>query len=463
MDYQLIVIGGGPAGYVAAIRAAQLDMKTAIIEADALGGTCLNWGCIPTKALLRSAEIYDQIKHADSFGLSVENLSYDTKKMVERSRKIANKLSQGIGFLMKKNKITVYYGKARFKTPQSLEVTGAEKSQTLSSPHIIIATGATVRHLNGMEADGKHIWTAREAMIPEKMPNSLLVIGSGAIGIEFASFYRSFGVETTVLEVMERILPAEDAEIAALAHKRFEKRGIRILTGVKTEKCTKKDNGISLEIAHKDGKKEIVQADKMIVAAGVIPNIDGLDLDMIGILDNKGNITIDEWGVTKQKGVYAVGDVAGAPMLAHKASHEAIACVERIAGLESAHPLDKSKIPGCTYCEPQIASIGLSEEKAKQAGHALKIGRFPFAGNGKAIALGAEDGLIKTIFDVKSGELLGAHMIGSEVTELIQGFSIAMTLETTEAELMRTVFPHPTLSEMMHESVLSAYDSAIHI
>ena len=475
--YDVIVVGGGPGGYVAAIRAAQLGMKTAVVEREHLGGICLNWGCIPTKALLRSAEIYHYMQHAGDYGLSAGQVGFDPGAVVKRSRGVSAQLNGGVGFLLKKNKVDVIWGEAVLTKPGELKVAKPRKPAvepahpapkgtlgegTYSARHIIIATGARPRELPGIEPDKTSIWTYFEAMVPDSMPKSLLVMGSGAIGIEFAIFYRTMGAEVTVVELLPQILPVEDAEIAALAHKRFEKQGIRILTDAKVAKVDKIASGITATIELKGGKTETVSAEKLISAVGVVGNIEGLGLEALGVKTDRGCIVIDEFGRTNVPGIYAIGDVAGPPMLAHKAEHEGVVCIEKIAG-KDVHGLDKLKIPGCTYCHPQVASVGLTEAKAREAGHQVKVGRFPFMGNGKAIALGEPDGLIKTIFDAKTGQLLGAHMIGAEVTELIQGYVIAMTLETTEQELMHTVFPHPTLSEMMHESALDAYGQAIHI
>ena len=462
-SFDIIVIGGGPGGYVAAIRAAQLGFKTAVVEREHLGGICLNWGCIPTKALLRTSEIYSLIKHADAYGLSVNDVSYDAKKIVERSRKVANQLSNGVKGLMKKNKITVFDGTAKLAGPGKLAVAMNDKSNTtLSYKNLILATGARARNLPGLEADGKLVWSYREAMVPPEFPKSLLVIGSGAIGIEFASFYRTMGAEVTVVEVLPQILPVEDAEIAAFARKQFEKQGIKILTGAKVTKLDRKTDSVTATIDDGKGGTQALSVERVISAVGVVGNVENLGLEKLGVKVDRGTIVVDGFGKTNVPGIYAIGDVAGPPMLAHKAEHEGVICVEAIKGL-AAHPLDKLRIPGCTYCHPQIASVGLTEEAAKNQGREIKVGRFPFVGNGKAVALGEDQGLVKTIFDAKSGQLLGAHLVGAEVTELIQGFVIAMQLETTEEDLMHAVFPHPTLSEMMHESVLDAYGRAIHI
>ena len=461
-NFDVIVIGGGPGGYVAAIRAAQLGMKVAVVEANHLGGICLNWGCIPTKALLRSSETYHMLSHLDEFGLSAKEIGFDLKKIVERSRGVAGQLSGGIKHLLKKNKVTVFDGWAKLKGKGTLTVEKDGKVfETLSSKHIIVATGARARSLPGLEPDGKLVWTYKEAMVPEKMPKSLLVVGSGAIGIEFASFYRSMGAEVTVVEVMDRVLPVEDEEISAMAKKSFEKQGMKIITDAKVTKLDKSKSSVTATIEKKKGT-ETITVDNVIMAVGIVGNTENIGLENTKVKLDRGHIVTNQWLETDEKGIYAIGDVAGAPWLAHKASHEGIICIEKIAGQKDVHPLNKSNIPGCTYCHPQVASVGLTEKAAKEQGHKVKIGRFPFIGNGKAIALGEPEGMVKTIFDVKTGELLGAHMIGTEVTEMIQGYVIAKTLETTEAELMHTVFPHPTLSEMMHESVLDAYGKAIH-
>ena len=461
--FDVVVIGGGPGGYVAAIRAAQLGMKAAVVEANHLGGICLNWGCIPTKALLRSSEVHHLIKYADQFGITVKDVSFDLKKVVERSRGVAKQLSGGIGHLLKKNKVTVFdaYGKLAGKGKVSLERDG-KKFDEISGKHIIIATGARARVLPGLEPDGKLIWTYREAMVPDMMPKSVLVVGSGAIGIEFASFYLNMGATVTVVEVMDRVMPVEDEEISTLARKSFEKQGMKIMTGAKTTKLEKGANNVTVHV-DVGGKTEKITVDRVIMAVGIVANTENIGLENVpGVKLDRGNIITDGYLKTGEPGVYAIGDVAGAPWLAHKASHEGVICVEKIAGEKDVHPMVKSNIPGCTYCMPQVASVGMTEKAAKEAGKDIKVGRFPFMGNGKAIALGEPEGLVKTIFDAKTGELLGAHMIGAEVTELIQGYVIAKTNELTEAELMHTIFAHPTLSEMMHESVLSAYGKAIH-
>ena len=460
--FDVIVIGGGPGGYVAAIRAAQLKMNVALIEANHLGGICLNWGCIPTKALLRSSEVYSLIQHADAFGLKVKGVDIDLKKIVERSRGVAKQLSGGIAHLMKKNKVTVFdgWGKLAGKGKVIVEKDG-KKIEELSAKHIIIATGARARVLPGLEPDGKLVWTYKEAMVPEAMPKSVLVVGSGAIGIEFASFYRTLGAEVTVVEVMDKILPVEDDEISAFAHKQFEKQGMKILTGAKVTKLDKSKTNVKCTVETAKGRQEIT-VDRIIMAVGIVANTENIGLENTKVKLDRGHIVTNEWLATDEPGVYAIGDVAGAPWLAHKASHEGVICVEKIAGVKDVHPMKKFNIPGCTYCTPQIACVGLTEKAAKEQGYKIKVGKFPFIGNGKAIALGEPEGLVKTIFDEVTGELLGAHMVGAEVTELIQGYVVAKTLETTEAELMHTIFAHPTLSEMMHESVLSAYGKAIH-
>lgn len=474
--YDVLVIGAGPGGYVAAIRAAQLGLKTAVVDREHLGGICLNWGCIPTKALLRSAEIFHYMSHAKDYGLSAQGVSFDIGAVVQRSRGVSSRLNGGVGMLLKKNKVDVIWGEAKIDKPGQVTVKPATKSVagppaeppkgalgpgTYQAKHVIVATGARPRVLPGIEPDKELIWTYFEAMVPKSMPKSLLVMGSGAIGIEFASFYRTMGAEVTVVEVMPQILPVEDAEIAGLARKRFEKQGIKILTGAKVTKVEKGKGQVTATIEDAKGTQTLT-AEKLISAVGVVGNIEGLGLEALGVKIDRGTIVTDGLGRTNVPGIYAIGDVAGPPMLAHKAEHEGVICVETIKGLHT-HPMDKAMIPGCTYCHPQVASVGLTEQKAKELGLAVKIGRFSFAGNGKAIALGEPDGMVKTIFDAKTGKLLGAHMIGAEVTELIQGYVVAMNLETTEEDLMHTVFPHPTLSEMMHESVLDAYGRVIHM
>ncbi len=466
-SFDLIVVGGGPGGYVAAIRAAQLGLKTAVVEREHMGGICLNWGCIPTKALLRTSEVYGLIKHAEAYGLSVKDVSFDPKKIVERSRKVASQLSNGVSMLMKKNKITVFDGTAKLAGSdggrRKVAVALKDKSNlTLTAKDVILATGARARQLPGLEADGKLVWSYKEAMVPPEFPKSLLVIGSGAIGIEFASFYRTMGAEVTVAEVMDRVLPVEDAEVSAFAKRAFEKQGMKILTSATVSNLKKGANDVTATITV-GGKGQEITVDRVISAVGIVGNVENIGLEGTKVKVEKTHIVIDQWGFTGEPNVYAIGDVAGPPWLAHKAMHEGVLVVEKIAGVKGVHPMKTENIPGCTYCQPQVASIGLTEAAAKAKGLELKVGKFPFIGNGKAIALGEPEGFIKTIFDAKTGELLGAHMIGTEVTELIQGYSIAKTLETTEAELMATVFPHPTLSEMMHESVLAAYGRTLHI
>ncbi|WP_019961819.1 dihydrolipoyl dehydrogenase [Woodsholea maritima] len=467
--YDVIVIGGGPGGYVTAIRAAQLGFKTAVVEREHMGGICLNWGCIPTKALLRTSEIYHLFHRAEEFGLKAENISFDITKIVERSRKVAKQLSSGVSGLMKKHKITVIDGTARLEkgaeAPKVIVKDKAGKDTTFTGKHVILATGARARTIPqaGLEPDGKFIWTYKEALTPKEMPKSILVIGSGAIGIEFASFYKTLGADVTVVEMVDRILPAEDAEISKFAEKQFKKQGMTILTRTQVEKLEKGASTIKAHVKDAKGKAQAIEVEKVILAIGITGNVENLGLEELGVTVDRGHVVLKNgFGETGVKGLYAIGDVAGAPWLAHKASHEGIICVEKIAG-KDVHPMIKENIPGCTYCHPQVASVGLSEAKAKEAGHEIRVGRFPFVGSGKAIALGEDQGLIKTIFDKKTGELLGAHMIGAEVTELIHGFVIGKTLETTEAELMHTIFPHPTLSEAMHESVLDAYDQVVHI
>jgi dihydrolipoamide dehydrogenase len=459
-EFDIVVIGGGPGGYVAAIRAAQLGLNACVVEANHLGGICLNWGCIPTKALLRSAEIYHHMKHADAFGLSCEKPSFDIKKVIERSRGVASQLSGGIGHLLKKNKVAVFDGYAKLLGDGKVGVDG--KKEILNAKHIIVATGARARQIPGMEADGDLIWTYREAMTPKVMPKSLVIVGSGAIGIEFASFYRTMGAEVTVIEMMDRILPVEDADVSAEARKQFEKQGMNIITNAKMQKLEKGKGQITAHVELADGEVTEITAEKCIMAVGIAANTDGIGLENTKVKLDRGHIVTDGYMKTAEKGVYAIGDVTGAPWLAHKASHEAIICVEKIADVQGVHPMIKENIPGCTYSMPQVASVGITEAIAKDRGFNVKVGKFPFMGNGKAIALGEPEGFVKTIFDANTGELLGAHMIGAEVTELIQGYVIGKTMEATEAEFMHTIFPHPTLSEMMHESVLDAYGKVIH-
>ncbi|HWI29517.1 MAG TPA: dihydrolipoyl dehydrogenase [Stellaceae bacterium] len=462
-SFDTLVLGGGPGGYVAAIRAAQLGMKTAVVEREHLGGICLNWGCIPTKALLRSSEINHLLHSLDAYGFSAKEIAYDAKKVVERSRKVAKQLSNGVGFLMKKHKIAVIDGEGKLLGKGRLGIAKDGKAVgEFNAKNLIIASGARARSLPGLEPDGKLVWTYKEAMVPPAMPKSVLVIGSGAIGIEFASFYRDMGAEVTVVEVLDRVLPAEDEEISAFARKAFEKQGMRIYTSTQVKELKKNADSVVATLVSGE-KTAQVTADRVVLAIGITGNVEKIGLENTRVRSDRGHILVNEWLATDEPGVYAIGDVVGPPWLAHKAMHEGVICVERIAGLNTAHPLNPLNVPGCTYCRPQVASVGLSERKAKEAGREVRVGRFPFIGNGKAIALGEPEGLVKTVFDAKTGELLGAHMIGAEVTELIQGFTIAKTLETTEQELMRTIFPHPTLSEMMHESVLDAYGQALHI
>jgi dihydrolipoamide dehydrogenase len=468
-SFDIIIIGSGPGGYVTAIRAAQLGFKVAMVERDHLGGICLNWGCIPTKALLRSAEIYHYMQHAKDYGLSAEKVGYDAAAVVKRSRGVSKRLNDGVGFLMKKNKVSVIWGEAAIDAPGKVTVkpskTEAPKGTlgpgAYQAKHIIVATGARPRVLPGLEPDKKLIWTYFEAMVPEKMPKSLLVVGSGAIGVEFASFYRSFGAEVTIVELLPQILPIEDAEIAAFARKAFEKQGIKIITGAKVTKLDKKADSVTATI-EEGGKTQTLTVERVISAVGVTGNIENLGLEKVGVKTDRGIVIVDQINRTNVPGIYAIGDVSGPPMLAHKAEHEGVICVEAIKGLK-VHPMNKQMIPGCTYCSPQIASVGITEQAAKEKKLDVRIGRFPFAGNGKAIALGEDQGLVKVIFDKKTGQLLGAHMVGAEVTELIQGYVVAMNLETTEEELMHTVFPHPTLSEMMKEAVLDAYGRVLNM
>jgi len=462
-SFDVIVVGGGPGGYVCAIRAAQLGLKTAVVERERLGGICLNWGCIPTKALLRSSEIWHLMHRLGEFGFSADNLKFDATKIVERSRKVAQQLSNGVAFLMKKHKITVVTGEAKLAGQGSLTVTKDGKSEDYTAKNVVLATGARARTFPGMEPDGKLIWTYREAMVPPAIPKSLLVVGSGAIGIEFASFFRTLGAEVTVVEVLDRVLPVEDEEISALAAKAFAKQGMKIKTATTVEKLEKAADAVTATLKSKDGKSETITVERVILAVGIVGNVENLGLEAAGIKVDRTHVVVNEWGETGVAGVWAIGDLVGAPWLAHKAMHEGVIVAERIAGVKGVHPLDVSKVPGCTYCWPQVASVGITEAKAKASGRKIKVGRFPFLGNGKAIALGDADGLVKTVFDADTGELLGAHMIGAEVTELIHGYTIARTLEATEAELGATIFPHPTLSEMLHEAVLDADKKALHI
>ncbi len=475
--YDVLVIGAGPGGYVTAIRSAQLGLRTAVVEREHLGGICLNWGCIPTKALLRSAEIYHYLQHPKEYGLTIEGkVGFDPAAVVNRSRGVSQQLTAGVGFLLKKNKVDVIWGQAKIPRPGEVVVgppkpdaaqpqnpppKGTLGAGTYHAKHIIVATGARPRVLPGIEPDGRLIWTYFEAMVPKAFPKSLIVMGSGAIGIEFASFYRTMGTDVTVIEVLPQILPVEDAEISGLARKRFEKQGITILTSTKVMEVGKGADDVTATIEDARGNRQQIRAERLISAVGVVGNVENIGLEALGVQFERGLVRIDAFGRTGVPGIYAIGDVAGPPMLAHKAEHEGTVCIEAIAGRHP-HPIDKAMIPGCTYCQPQVASVGMTEAKAREAGYELKIGRFPFVGNGKAIALGEPDGLVKTIFDAKTGKLLGAHMVGAEVTELIQGYVVAMNLESTEEELMHTIFPHPTLSETMHESVLDAYGQVLH-
>ena len=462
LEFDLAVVGGGPGGYVAAIRAAQLGMQVALIEREHLGGICLNWGCIPTKALLRTAEVKNLIENAEQFGLSVGKVGFDLKKIVERSRGVAKKLNEGIEFLLKKNKVEVFLGTGALLGNGRISFNGLnEEIKEISASHIILATGARARTLSGIKSDKKLIWTYKEAMVPEVLPETLLVVGSGAIGIEFASFYSDLGSNVTVVEVLDKILPVEDEEISDAARKAFEEQGITIHTGATLDSLDPGANTVTARIKIGEQTQELT-FDRAILAVGITGNVEDIGLENTNVEVESGHVDANEWMETGESGVYAIGDLTGPPWLAHKASHEAIICVEKIAG-QSPNPLDTSRIPGCTYCRPQIASIGLTEVAAKEAGYDVRVGRFPFSGNGKAIALGEANGLVKTIFDSVTGEILGAHMIGAEVTELIHAFGMAKTLETTELEMMQTIFPHPTLSEMLHESVLDAYDRVIHV
>lgn len=468
-NFDVLIIGSGPGGYVTAIRAAQLGFKTAIIERDYLGGICLNWGCIPTKALLRSAEVFHYLQHAKDYGLKADNVAYDAKGVVQRSRAVSKRLNDGVGFLMKKNKVAIIWGEASIDAPGKVSVKaskseapkGALGAGQYQAKHIIIASGARPRVLVGLEPDKKLVWTYFEAMAPDRVPKSLLVIGSGAIGIEFASFYRTLGSDVTVVEVLPQILPVEDHEIQTFARKSFEKQGIKIHTSAKVTKLDKKSDSVTATI-EEGGKTQSLTVERIISAVGVVGNIENLGLEKLGVKTDRGIITVDQFNKTNIPGIYAIGDVSGPPMLAHKAEHEGVVCIEAIKGLNP-HPMNKLMIPGCTYCSPQIASVGLTEQAAKEKKMDVRVGRFPFMGNGKAIALGEDQGLVKVIFDRKTGQLLGAHMVGAEVTELIQGYVVAMNLETTEEELMHTIFPHPTLSEMMKEAVLDAYGRVLNV
>ncbi|MBL8657782.1 MAG: dihydrolipoyl dehydrogenase [Altererythrobacter sp.] len=466
-SYDVIVLGSGPGGYVAAIRCAQLGLKTAIVERELLGGICLNWGCIPTKALLRSAEIFHHMKHAQNYGLKASGIEADLEAVVKRSRGVAKQLNQGVTHLMKKNGIAVHMGEGTLTGATSLTVKSDKGEEKLSAKHVIVATGARARDLPFAKADGKRVWTYRHALVPQELPGKLLIIGSGAIGIEFASFYNDLGSEVTVVEMLDRIVPVEDADVSAFLEKSLTKQGMTIMTGAGVEALSVSDKGVKAKIKAKDGKVSEAEFSHVIVAVGIVPNTENIGLEKLAEMD-RGFIQIDPYGRTKSSGLWAIGDCVPGPWLAHKASHEGVTAAEAIAqelGNKEVKPhgLDRNNIPGCTYCHPQVASVGMTEAKAKEAGYTVKAGTFPFIGNGKAIALGEAEGFIKTVFDAKTGELLGAHMIGAEVTELIQGYVVGKTLETTEAELIQTVFAHPTLSEMMHESVLAAYGRAMHI
>ncbi len=460
-SFDLIVIGAGPGGYVAAIRGAQLGMNVAIVEREHLGGICLNWGCIPTKAMLRSSEVFHLMHRAKDFGLKATGIDYDLDAVVKRSRGVAGQLSGGIGHLMKKNKVTVFMGEATIPAKGKVSVKTEKGAEELTAKNIVLATGARARELPGLEADGELVWTYKHALTPPRMPKKLLVIGSGAIGIEFASFYNTLGADTTVVEVMDRVLPVEDAEISAFAKKSFEKQGMKIMEKSMVKQL---DRGKGKVTAHIEsgGKTEKMEFDTVISAVGIVGNVEGLGLEALGVKIDRTHVVTDEYCRTDVDGLFAIGDIAGAPWLAHKASHEGVMVAELISGKNNVHPVKPESIAGCTYCHPQVASVGYTEAAAKEKGYKIKVGRFPFIGNGKAIALGEPEGMVKTIFDEKTGELLGAHMVGAEVTELIQGYVVGRALETTEEDLMNTVFPHPTLSEMMHESVLDAYGRAIH-
>ena len=460
--FDLVVLGGGPGGYVVAIRAAQLGLKTALVEREHLGGICLNWGCIPTKALLRSSELWHLLHHLDEYGFSATNIGFDAARLVRRSRAVAEQLSNGVAFLLKKNKVSVFDGHGRLAGKGRLTVEReGEPVVELGAPHIVLATGARARALPGLDADGKRVWTYKEAMVPAAIPKSVLVVGSGAIGIEFASFYSDMGADVTVVELLDRILPVEDAEISEFVRNALERQGIKIHTGATVKALDSAADQVTAQV-EAGGRSLAVAVENVIVAVGIVGNVEDIGLDGTAVEVRGTHVVVDCWLRTGEPGIYAIGDLVGPPWLAHKASHEGVVCVEHIAGVNDVHPLDPSNIPACTYCRPQVASIGLTEEAAKAAGYAVRVGHFPFIGNGKAVVLGATEGLVKTVFDGKTGELLGAHMVGAEVTELIQGFAIAKTLETTEVELIRTIFPHPTLSETMHEAVLDAYRRAIH-
>ena len=462
-SYDCVILGGGPGGYPAAIRAAQLGLRTALVEAEHLGGICANWGCIPTKALLRASELHHLIGRAAEFGIEVGEVRIDLEKLVERSRRVADRMAGGVRHLLKKNGVVLVEGRARLAGAGRVEVEGSEGRSQLAADHVVLATGARARSLPGLEPDGETIWTYREAMVPAALPESLLVVGSGAIGIEFASFYRDLGVEVTVVELLPRILPAEDEEISAFARKALERQGMAIHTEAALSSLVRRGSGVEAAGKLADGQPLALEAERAILAVGITGNVEELGLESTAVRVEAGHIETDAWCRTAEPGIYAIGDVAGPPYLAHKASHEGVLCVESIAGQTGLHPLDRTKIPGCTYSRPQVASVGLSERAARDAGHSVRVGRFPLRGNGKAVAIGDTEGLAKTVFDARTGELLGAHLVGPEVTEMIQGFVVARGLETTEAELMEAVYPHPTLSESMHESVLDAFERAIHI
>src|SRR6056297_2503696 len=461
-SFDMIVIGAGPGGYVSAIRGAQLGLDVAIVEREHMGGICLNWGCIPTKAMLRSAEVFHLMERAKDFGLKADGIGYDLDAVIKRSRSIAKQLNSGVGHLMKKNKVTVLMGDATLSGKGRVSVKTDKGTEELTAKNIVLATGARARELPGLEADGKRVWTYKAALVPPHMPKKLLVIGSGAIGIEFASFYNTLGADTTVVEVMDRVLPVEDAEISAFAKKSFEKQGMKILQKAMVKKLDRAADKVTAHI-EVGGKTETQDFDTVISAVGIVGNVEGLGLEALGVTIDRTHVVTDAYCRTGVEGLYAIGDIAGAPWLAHKASHEGVMVAELIAGKNNVHPIKPESIAGCTYCHPQVASVGYSEAKARELGYEVKVGKFPFIGNGKAIALGEPEGMVKTVFDAKTGELLGAHMIGAEVTELIQGYVVGRTLETTEEDVMHSVFPHPTLSEMMHESVLDAYDRVIHI
>ena len=461
--YDVVIVGGGPGGYVCAIRCAQLGLKTAVVERDRMGGICLNWGCIPTKALLRSSEIWHLMHRLEEFGMSADNFKFDIEKVVKRSRAVSKQLSDGVSFLMKKHKITVIPGEAKLAGKGKLTVTKDGKSTDVGAKNIVLATGARARTVPGLEPDEKLIWTYREAMVPTMFPKSLLVVGSGAIGIEFASFYKTLGAEVTVVEIMDRVMPVEDEEISAMAAKAFTKQGMKLKLGTQVTELKKGADNVTCTLKAKDGKTETVVVDRVILAMGIVGNVEDIGLEAAGIKVEKTHIVAGKYGETGVDGVWAIGDLVGGPWLAHKAMHEGVIVAEKIAGVKGVHPLNTSNVAGCTYCWPQVASVGMTEAKAKETGRKIKVGKFPFIGNGKAIALGEAEGMIKTVFDATTGELLGAHMIGAEVTELIQGYVIAKTGELTDAELSHTIFPHPTLSEMMHEAVLAADGAALHI